>query len=133
MSDINNTDIKSTEEKITGDQKTPQNAELTTENTKVQEKESLKQEENQNSKITFGELFIANFVDIMTISALSFIVLFLFQLIIRFVGYRVADKITVYLIMFIGVSILYSPICNKTKLGTTLGNKLFYLTLEKDN
>lgn len=133
MSDINNTDIKSTEEKITGDQKTPQNAELTTENTKVQEKESLKQEENQNSKITFGELFIANFVDIMTISALSFIVLFLFQLIIRFVGYRVADKITVYLIMFIGVSLLYSPICNKTKLGTTLGNKLFYLTLEKDN
>lgn len=99
--------------------------------------EDTEEDEIENSKVdkktSFGDFFIANFVDIMAISAISFIILFLFQIIIKFIGYKVADAMSMYLIMFIITSLFYAPICHNSKLGTTLGNKLFFLSLKRDN
>lgn len=96
------------------------------------EKDKMENTKGEDKKTSFGDLFIANFIDIMAISAISFVILFIFELIIKLAGYKVADKMTMYLIMFIVTSLFYSPIFNKTKIGTTIGNKLFYLSLKRD-
>ncbi len=98
--------------------------------------EDTEEDEIENStvdnKTSFGDLFIANFVDVLAISAVSFIILALFQIIIKIIGYKISDTISMYLIMFILTSLFYAPICHNSKLGTTIGNKLFYLSLKRD-
>lgn len=96
------------------------------------EKDNIENSKEEHKRTSFGDLFIANFVDVLTISAISFIILSLFQIIIKFIGYKVSDMMSMYLIMFIIISLFYAPICHKSKLGTTIGNKLFYLSLKKD-
>lgn len=89
--------------------------------------------EADKEKVSFLELFVANFADVTAISALTFILLFLTELILGFMGYIVKDKIGIYLIIFIFTSIIYAPICAKTKLKATIGQKLFFLEVKKDN
>ncbi len=96
------------------------------------ETQELKDKDNKG-KISFMELLISNFADVTAISALSFIILFLGELILPLIGYRISDKISVYLIIFITISIFYVPICSKTKLGATIGQKLFFLRVGKED
>lgn len=104
--------------------------------TEEHETEDTEEDEIDNStvdkKTSFGDLFIANFVDVLAISAISFIILALFQIIIKIIGYKISDAISMYLIMFIVTSLFYAPICHNSKLETTIGNKLFYLSLKRD-
>jgi|GEM_PF-3518522 len=99
---------------------------------KADPEDNIENSKEEHKRTSFGDLFIANFVDVLAISAISFIILSLFQIIIKFIGYKVSDMMSMYLIMFIIISLFYAPICHKSKLGTTIGNKLFYLSLKKD-
>ena len=94
-------------------------------------------EDNKNGKEDTGfiQLFIANFADVTAISALTFIGIFLFKLLLKAAGWRVkaGSDIIIYLIAFIIMSLLYAPICAKTKLKATIGQKLFYLQLRKED
>ena len=83
----------------------------------------------------FIQLLIANFADVTAISALTFIGIFLFKLLLKVAGWRVksGSDITIYLVAFILMSIFYAPICAKTKLKATIGQKLFYLQLKKED
>ncbi len=83
---------------------------------KADPEDNIENSKEEHKRTSFGDLFIANFVDVLAISAISFIILSLFQIIIK----------------FIIISLFYAPICHKSKLGTTIGNKLFYLSLKKD-
>ena len=85
--------------------------------------------------IGFIQLLIANFADVTAISALTFIGIFLFKLLLKVAGWRVkaGNDITIYLVAFILMSIFYAPICAKTKLKATIGQKLFYLQLKKED
>ncbi|MGM9975171.1 MAG: hypothetical protein ACI33K_14115 [Clostridiaceae bacterium] len=95
------------------------------------------EEDNKNSEEDTGfiQLFIANFADVTAISALTFIGIFLFKLLLKAAGWRVkaGSDIIIYLIAFIIMSLLYAPICAKTKLKATIGQKLFYLQLRKED
>ncbi len=95
------------------------------------------EEDNKNSEEDTGfiQLIIANFADVTAISALTFIGIFLFKLLLKAAGWRVkaGSDIIIYLIAFIIMSLLYAPICAKTKLKATIGQKLFYLQLRKED
>ncbi|WP_426348975.1 hypothetical protein ACPWSR_14670 [Alloiococcus sp. CFN-8] len=97
----------------------------------------LEDDHNKKDKedTSFIQLLIASFADVTAISALTFIGIFLFKLILKVGGWRVkaGSDIIIYLIAFIIMSIIYAPICAKTKLGATIGQKLFYLKLKKED
>ena len=101
-----------------------------TESSKKARRESSKKDDES---ISFMELLVANFADVTAISALTFILLFLTELILGLIGYIVKDKLSIYLIIFIITSIIYAPVCAKTKLRATIGQKLFFLEVKKDN
>ena len=97
----------------------------------------LENDHNKKDKedTSFIQLLIASFADVTAISALTFIGIFLFKVILKVAGWKVkaGGDITIYLIAFIIMSIVYAPICAKTKLGATIGQKLFYLKLKKED
>lgn len=81
-----------------------------------------------NHKKTKKSLLIkelkASLIDTVVTGVLSVAALFLFDLILRLLfGYYVADLKGVYIIVFLIVLVIYTPIMNISKHGKTLGQK----------
>ncbi|MBU5592712.1 RDD family protein [Clostridium sp. MSJ-4] len=95
-------------------------------NIKHEEKEIVKGKEE---KVTFFESIQATIIDQIVIGGASFILIIIFDFVIKFIGLRVTDKMGIYFIMYIILNIVYSPIMEKTKMKNTLGRKISKIKL----
>lgn len=72
--------------------------------------------------------FIANLVDQVIALAIAGILELVFDFVIKFMGYQVADKLGILLVMYVIVSCLYTPIFENVGIGkNTIGKKIFKL------
>lgn len=67
---------------------------------------------------------LAGIADQIISVGLSLIILVAFDFIIKFAGYYVADRVQMFIVLYIIVNILYTPICDATKLKTTIGKRI---------
>lgn len=83
------------------------------------------EEVHEDSKIVkFLKRILASVADQIIAIALSLASIVLFDLILRLFGLYIADRQPIFLIIYVIVNILYSPICESTKLGKTIGKKV---------
>ena len=83
------------------------------------------EEVKEDSKIVkFLKRILASVADQIIAVALSLISIVLFDLILRLFGLYIADRQPIFLIIYVIVNILYSPICESTKLNKTIGKRV---------
>lgn len=80
--------------------------------------------DNTNKKVDFFPRLIAAFVDQAIALAISIGLLFAFDGILRLIGFFIADRPTMFFIIYVAVNVLYSPILESTKLRATVGKYL---------
>lgn len=73
--------------------------------------------------IKFFKKVLAGIIDQIISIAISLILLIVFDLILKVVGFYIAEREPIFLIMYIIVNIFYTPICTSTKLKGTIGKK----------
>ncbi|MEG2291438.1 MAG: hypothetical protein RSA29_15475 [Clostridium sp.] len=69
----------------------------------------------------------ANVIDQAIGLAVSFILLYVFNIIIGFIGYRVGDKVAVFLVIYVLFNVLYGIILENTKSRKTIGKAIVKL------
>lgn len=80
-------------------------------------------ESRKGEKPSFLQRFQSTLIDQIFVGALSLILLYIFDGIIGLLGFRVSDKLGIYLIAYALLSIIYPPIIESTKFGNTIGKK----------
>lgn len=89
--------------------------EVTTENEKNKE----------NGKgIKFLKKVLAGIIDQIISISISLLLLIVFDLILKVLGLYISEREPMFLIMYIIVNILYTPICTSTKLKETIGRNI---------
>ena len=87
--------------------------------------EEVHEDSKEDSKIVkFLKRILASVADQIIAIALSLASIVLFDLILRLFGLYIADRQPIFLIIYVIVNILYSPICESTKLNKTIGKKV---------
>ncbi|MBU3228943.1 hypothetical protein [Clostridium algidicarnis] len=92
---------------------------------------ATKNDETKTGKVTFFDSIQASIINQIVIGGASFIFLMIFNFIMKLVNLRVVDKMGVYVIIYIIVNIIYSPIMEKTKMNNTVGRKVSNIKLIK--
>lgn len=89
------------------------------------------EDENEEGKVEeksgflgFLKRLLSGIVDQILAIAISLLLLVLFDAIIKLIGYQVAEREPMFLIMYIITNVLYSPILEASKLKETIGRKL---------
>ncbi|MBB6697470.1 RDD family protein [Clostridium algidicarnis] len=90
-----------------------------------------KNDETKTEEVTFFDSIQASIIDQIVIGGASFILLMIFNFIMKLINLRVVDKMGVYVIIYIIVNIIYSPIMEKTKMNNTVGRKVSNIKLIK--
>ncbi|MBU3221081.1 hypothetical protein [Clostridium algidicarnis] len=90
-----------------------------------------KNDETKTGEVTFFDSIQASIIDQIVIGGASFIFLMIFDFIMKLVNLRVVDKMGIYVIIYIIVNIIYSPIMEKTKMNNTVGRKVSNIKLIK--
>jgi len=90
-------------------------------------KEEIQVEVVEKKKCGCGSKLGANIIDQAICLGVSFVLLYAFNIIIKFFGYRVADKIAVFLVIYVLFNVLYGVILESTKLRKTIGKSIFKL------
>ena len=88
-------------------------------------KDVIEKAEKKKNKSGFLNKLIVGVVDQAFLLAVSLGVLFVFDFVIRFIGYKVADRVGIYFIIYVLANVLYSPILTSSSLKATIGNKIF--------
>ncbi|MFQ9978052.1 RDD family protein [Clostridium cadaveris] len=121
--DMNKDEIQKEETKETEEVVENESEEILVEETFVSGEE-IKEEPKKNKKGFMARLE-AIIVDELIIGASAYILLLIFDLIIRFgLGYYVSNMVSMYLVFFILVSIVYPLIMECSKFGNTIGRKI---------
>lgn len=90
-----------------------------------------KNTEGVNNKVSFKDAFSSISVDILITAALSVVGIILFDVILRVAaGYYVKEKASVFLIIYLIMTLLYTSIMESSK-GNTIGKRLAKLKLTK--
>ncbi|WP_300386482.1 hypothetical protein [Clostridium sp.] len=82
------------------------------------------EDEKVEVKPGFLKKLLSGIIDQILSIAGSLLLLVLFDAIIRLIGYQVADREPMFLIMYIITNVVYRPILESTKLKETIGKKL---------
>ena len=117
--------------------------EITTEETIVEDKEeaeealeesveevkdlSVETEEIKDKQVGFLSKLGASIIDQCVSLIVSFVLLYLFNVILIPFGYKVGDKILTFLVIYAIVNILYGIITEATKLKKTVGKSVLKL------
>lgn len=73
---------------------------------------------------SFFKSLVAAIVDQVICVGSSIILLYIINMVMPVFGYRLVDKLTMLLIIYLVLSTLYTPILESTKLNNTLGKAL---------
>lgn len=94
----------------------------------INEEENKVVEENLSTEIANENNFIKRFLsatmDQIITLALALVLLLLFDGILRLTGFYVAERQPIFLVVYIITNILYTSICESTKLKKTIGKKI---------
>lgn len=90
----------------------------------IEEMLTVEEVQEDSKTIKFLKRILASVADQIIAVALSLVSIILFDLILRLFGLYIADRQPMFLIIYVIVNILYSPICESTKLGKTIGKKV---------
>lgn len=90
----------------------------------IEEMLTVEEVQEDSKIIKFLKRILASVADQIIAVALSLVSIVLFDLILRLFGLYIADRQPIFLIIYVIVNILYSPICESTKLGKTIGKKV---------
>lgn len=101
--------VKTTEENV---------EEILAEEILVEEIQEVKKES------TFIKEILVGIIDQMVSMVSALAILLVFNLILKIFGYYVAEKEPMFLIMYVLVNVVYSPVCKKFKFKSTVGQKL---------
>ncbi|GEM_PF-1377958 len=82
-------------------------------------------EEKQSG--SFIKRLLASIIDQVVCVGSSIILLYIVSIILNIFGYRLVDKLSMLVIVYLVFSILYSPILESTKIKNTLGKALLKL------
>lgn len=91
----------------------------------IEVKDVIEKAEKKKNKNGFFNKLIVGVVDQAFLLAVSLGVLFIFDFVLRFLGYEVIDRVGVYFIIYVLANILYTPILMSSSLKATIGNKIF--------
>lgn len=90
----------------------------------LEEEDEEKEEIRRNG---FMAKLGANIIDQAMNLAVSFIFLYLFNMILTIFGYRVSNKALVFIVMYVIINLIYAIIFEATKLKKTLGKSILKL------
>lgn len=90
----------------------------------IEEMLTVEEVQEDSKIIKFLKRILASVADQIIAVALSLVSIVLFDLILRLFGLYIADRQPIFLIIYVIVNILYSPICESTKLGKTIGKRV---------
>lgn len=115
VTEVENADIVTNEEAVENDN-LDQNV--------IEEMLTVEEVQEDSKIIKFLKRILASVADQIIAVALSLVSIVLFDLILRLFGLYIADRQPIFLIIYVIVNILYSPICESTKLNKTIGKKV---------
>lgn len=84
--------------------------------------EETKKEEDSKA-LKFFKRILAGVVDQIISIALALLLIIVTDLVLKLFGFYIAEREPMFLIMYVIVNIVYSPICTSTKLKDTIGRK----------
>jgi uncharacterized ion transporter superfamily protein YfcC len=91
----------------------------------VDEEEIQKDESKEDIKdIKFVERILATIIDQIISLSVALVLLIVFDFTLKLLGFYIAERQPMFLIVYIIVNIIYAPICESTGLKKTIGRKL---------
>lgn len=73
--------------------------------------------------VKFIKRLLAATIDQIVAIAFALLLLLIFDFLLKFVGFYIAQRQPMFLVIYVITNILYSTICESTKLGRTIGKK----------
>lgn len=105
-----------------------ENTNVENENTDIENKDTA----SIDSKVSFGDAFIATIVDIITTGLISAVGLFIFNSILKVAaGYYVKEVIPMFFIVYLIVTLLYGSLMQSSKNADTVGKRVARLRVIK--
>ncbi|MCR1951851.1 RDD family protein [Clostridium sp. DSM 100503] len=93
-------------------------------NEEVNNEEVNNEEVKEDGKaVKFIKRLLAATIDQIVAIALALLLLLVFDFLLKFAGFYIAQRQPMFLIIYVITNILYSTICESTKLGRTIGKK----------
>ena len=89
----------------------------------LDEAEETEEEKEESKGLRFFKKILGGVIDQIISISLSLLLLVVFDLILKLFGFRIAQREPMFLIMYVIVNVIYSPICTSTKLKDTIGRK----------
>lgn len=110
--DINNNENK--DDKIVG---------TIEEDNSIEENDSDKEIKEDGKAVKFIKRLLAATIDQIVVIAIALLLLLVFDFILKLIGFYIAERQPMFLIIYVITNILYSTICESTNLGRTIGKK----------
>ncbi|MBE6042902.1 MAG: RDD family protein [Clostridium thermopalmarium] len=108
---------------MSNEEKNIVDVEFTAENEEITKEESVGNSDII-SKVSFKDAFMSSILDILITGAISIAGLYIFDFILRIAaGYYVKEKVSVFLIIYLIVTLLYTTIMESSKSGNTIGKR----------
>ncbi|MDI9218981.1 RDD family protein [Clostridium tertium] len=90
----------------------------------TEEDNAINEEVKEDGKaVKFIKRLLAATIDQIVAIALALLLLLVFDFLLKFAGFYIAQRQPMFLIIYVITNILYSTICESTKLGRTIGKK----------
>lgn len=90
----------------------------------TEEDNAINEEVKEDGKaVKFIKRLLAATIDQIVAIAFALLLLLVFDFLLKFVGFYIAQRQAMFLVIYVITNILYSTICESTKLGRTIGKK----------
>lgn len=90
----------------------------------TEEDNAINEEVKEDGKaVKFIKRLLAATIDQIVAIAFALLLLLIFDFLLKFVGFYIAQRQPMFLVIYVITNILYSTICESTKLGRTIGKK----------
>lgn len=90
----------------------------------TEEDNAINEEVKEDGKaVKFIKRLLAATIDQIVAIAFALLLLLVFDFLLKFVGFYIAQRQPMFLVIYVITNILYSTICESTKLGRTIGKK----------
>ena len=86
--------------------------------------EMINETKEDSKAMKFLKKVVAGLVDQVISISLALILLIVVDFVLKLIGFYIAEREPMFLIMYVLVNILYRPICSLTKLKDTIGMKI---------
>lgn len=93
------------------------------EDNSIEENDTDKEIKEDGKAVKFIKRLLAATIDQIVVIAIALLLLLVFDFILKLIGFYIAERQPMFLIIYVITNILYSTICESTNLGRTIGKK----------